>query len=343
MKIGDYVKVKDGIELDNGELSKDWAGEILEIDDEFITIKKDAQTLNSLSDDYIKHGIENGLDEYNYVFEKENLELSERRDTNKMYKMAIEKFQIRYDDLDEEIFIKAAEEMDEDDFMELFGDSEAVQEAYFAGMEILTQNFFRSPFAEKIADINQADANFIIEMFVEYAMNYRDEMLEDWTKYTIDEICLDVIPRKVSTEAETFEIMGKVLKHYFDFLAAERFIKNRTLGNYVYSKRKIIYDKSQNPANWGMAKSMMMGAVNQGFDMDDENALQSFMASQMFKPMELPESYRNYHQEPAKKDALKKIGRNDKVSVKYTDGKVLKEVKFKKVMKDVQSGKCELI
>jgi hypothetical protein len=249
MKVGKYVKVKDGIELDNGDLSNRWAGKILEIDDEFITIKKDAQTLNSLSDDYIKHGIENGLDEYNYVFEKENLELSERRDTDKMYKMAIEKFQIRYDDLDEEIIIKAAEEMDEDDFMELFGDSEKIQETYFATMAATTQNFFQSPFAEKIADINQADANFIIEMFVEYAMNYRDEMLEDWTKATIDEICLGIIPRKVSTEAETFEIMGKVLKHYFDFLAAERFIKNRTLGNYVYSKRKIIYDNSQNPAN----------------------------------------------------------------------------------------------
>ena len=88
---------------------------------------------------------------------------------------------------------------------------------------------------------------------------------------------------------------------------------------------------------------MMMGAIEQGVDMDDEESLKSFMDAQMFKPMDLPESYKSYHQEPAQKDDLKKIGRNDKVSVKYTDGKVLKEVKFKKVMKDVQSGKCELI
>lgn len=36
-------------------------------------------------------------------------------------------------------------------------------------------------------------------------------------------------------------------------------------------------------------------------------------------------------------------GRNDKVSVQYTDGKVLKDVKFKKVEEDVKNGKCIVI
>lgn len=37
------------------------------------------------------------------------------------------------------------------------------------------------------------------------------------------------------------------------------------------------------------------------------------------------------------------IGRNDRVSVRYTDGKVVKDVKFKKVIEDVENGKCEVI
>ncbi|GAB4047341.1 tetratricopeptide repeat protein [Spirosoma litoris] len=36
-------------------------------------------------------------------------------------------------------------------------------------------------------------------------------------------------------------------------------------------------------------------------------------------------------------------GRNDKVSVRYTDGKVVKDVKYKKVEADVQAGKCVLM
>jgi hypothetical protein len=41
--------------------------------------------------------------------------------------------------------------------------------------------------------------------------------------------------------------------------------------------------------------------------------------------------------------APRKIGRNEKVSVKYTDGKVVKDVKYKKVLKDLEEGNCELI
>lgn len=35
--------------------------------------------------------------------------------------------------------------------------------------------------------------------------------------------------------------------------------------------------------------------------------------------------------------------RNDKVSVRYTDGKVVRDVKYKKVESDVEAGKCELL
>ena len=39
----------------------------------------------------------------------------------------------------------------------------------------------------------------------------------------------------------------------------------------------------------------------------------------------------------------RKIGRNEKVSVKYRDGTVKKEIKYKKVIKDLEEGKCELL
>lgn len=39
----------------------------------------------------------------------------------------------------------------------------------------------------------------------------------------------------------------------------------------------------------------------------------------------------------------KKIGRNEKVSVKYLDGSVKKNIKYKKVLNDLENGICELI
>jgi preprotein translocase subunit SecA len=44
---------------------------------------------------------------------------------------------------------------------------------------------------------------------------------------------------------------------------------------------------------------------------------------------------------PVKSDRV--AGRNDKVSVQYPDGRVLKDVKYKKVEDDIQSGKCIVI
>ncbi len=45
--------------------------------------------------------------------------------------------------------------------------------------------------------------------------------------------------------------------------------------------------------------------------------------------------------QPVKSEKL--AGRNDKVTVQYTDGKVLKDVKFKKVEEDIRSNKCIII
>jgi preprotein translocase subunit SecA len=45
-----------------------------------------------------------------------------------------------------------------------------------------------------------------------------------------------------------------------------------------------------------------------------------------------------------KKDfIILRYGRNDKVSVQYTNGKEEKDVKFKKVEDDIKNGKCEII
>ena len=41
--------------------------------------------------------------------------------------------------------------------------------------------------------------------------------------------------------------------------------------------------------------------------------------------------------------AARKIGRNEKVTVKYVDGKVVKDVKYKKVMRDLEEGMCSLV
>ena len=44
---------------------------------------------------------------------------------------------------------------------------------------------------------------------------------------------------------------------------------------------------------------------------------------------------------PVKSEKI--AGRNDKVTVQYPDGRVLKDVKYKKVEEDVKAGRCIVI
>lgn len=68
-----------------------------------------------------------------------------------------------------------------------------------------------------------------------------------------------------------------------------------------------------------------------------------------FDPIQIPASVSRpdpiQHKEPPIKTyhPPRKIGRNEKVSVKYTDGTIKKDVKYKKVLKDLGVGNCELM
>ena len=62
MKIGDSIKVKDGIESPDYDdlLIEGWVGRIIEIDEDILTIELDSITLSELKDDYIIDSLVNG-------------------------------------------------------------------------------------------------------------------------------------------------------------------------------------------------------------------------------------------------------------------------------------------
>ncbi|WP_367389793.1 hypothetical protein [Lewinella sp. LCG006] len=112
-----------------------------------------------------------------------------------------------------------------------------------------------------------------------------------------------------------------------------------TLISAVKKIKKRIPERAADPANWGMAKSMMMGAQNAGVDLSSEAAIDNYM-----RELQRTQSQKAYSQPVSPTtNPYKHLGRNDKVTVRYKGGRVLSEVKFKKVMKDLQGGACELV
>ena len=46
---------------------------------------------------------------------------------------------------------------------------------------------------------------------------------------------------------------------------------------------------------------------------------------------------------PVRKNPYEGIGRNQKITVRYNDGRIIENIKFKKVQQDLEDGQCELI
>ncbi|WP_339922671.1 hypothetical protein [uncultured Cyclobacterium sp.] len=185
-------------------------------------------------------------------------------------------------------------------------------------------------------EYQKENSSFIIELFMELMYNYEYATPDQWTASNVKEVCLHVVPRKITAEIELFENYGLVLQSFIKFLKANDYLQNAD--SILKSITKVtpeIAKQANNSDNWGMAKSLMMGAQNSGVDFTNEDELQKFIID---KNLEIDE--RNKQSQPRNEDAFKGIERNQKISVKYEDGEIVKGIKFKKVEQDLITGKC---
>ncbi|MEL7223214.1 MAG: hypothetical protein AAGJ93_17950, partial [Bacteroidota bacterium] len=151
-----------------------------------------------------------------------------------------------------------------------------------------------------------------------------------------------IVPRKISSEASVFENYGSLLNQFFLFIDEQQYISNaQKLIKTVEKIKHQIPQKANDPDNWGMAKTMMMNAYNQGVDVTDEEALRQFMFAQQVRGLD--QINNEYRVARTQEDPFKQLGRNQKISVKYSDGRVLENIKFKKVESDLRNGLCELL
>lgn len=321
-KIGDHVKVKDGEELETGELTENWAGEILEYYSENgnYRIELDAPTLLTLSDEYLMDGLENGLNSFEYIFEAHLLTPVDRRDTEAERAEARQSVSARMEELEAEM--DKAKEVPIGEWME---------------------EFEQSRFFNDLTAYQKENAFFIIETFYDYSIDYAGAYPGEWDAYSVQEAC-DVAARKISAEIEVFENYAPVLDKFFEFLGEKQYLDNtRELREAVREMALNIVSVASDPSQWGMAKSMMMGAVDQGVDLSDEQERQDYIdrINQQMGP--LPAFNAPPSHAPIRKSKLDKIGRNERITVRYTNGRVVENIKFKKVKDDLETGKCELV
>lgn len=312
--VGDFVQIKEGTLTESGSPMLNWGGKIIETYPELCLIELDALTLTSLDDDYLLESLEEGSDCTQYVFQYDDLLPFHRRDSETSLLNAKAIIEKRLSDL----FVAE----DEEDFND----------------EIWIGEFLESEFYEALTDEQKESAGFTISTFMDYTANYEGSYPKDWTAQDVTNACLNWIPKKVTAEIEFFNNYGDVVIAFLKFLDKEQYIENaKTLQKAIAEIKRKIPIIASNPQNWGMAKSMMMGAKQSGYDINNKQDLDKYMHEYTQQTLS------NRAARLPKENPYKHIGRNDKVSVKYIDGKTEENVKFKKVEQDLIDKKCELI
>lgn len=97
-QVGDTVKVKDGtLDPDFGFEIAGWHGQITEIDDELVFIELDSIALSETPDEYFTKCEIDGLDWKNIYLRLDEVELSERRDTEEELAIVRKQIQLNHE------------------------------------------------------------------------------------------------------------------------------------------------------------------------------------------------------------------------------------------------------
>lgn len=323
LKKGDFVKVKAGTTLESGEIVNNWAGIIQQVfrKEKTAFVELDAPTIDSLSDDYLLACIEEGAEPFEYIFSLDELEISTRRDTYEQTLEAIDRLSSR--------------------MLVLEGDEEQMFEEL---KKAWIEAFMSSTYFQAFNELQKEDVHFATDSFMHYSYSYKGVHPKDWSPTNVRSVCLEIIPRKITTDQAFFENFGEILIDFFKFLGSENHITNAgILIRTVENIKDQIPIEASNPNNWGMAKSLMMSAQEQGIDINNEEDINRFMRLQQAKSFDQLGASHPKSTAPLPKDPFKKIGRNQKITVKYLDGSIVEQIKFKKVALDLRNGKCEII
>lgn len=338
-KLGDCVKLKDGIEPDKvGDTIVHWQGRIVAFFEEEnvpkAIVEYDLLSQSELDEEYWKFFRKGKRDYFHTFVPYENLALAEPRDTSN----EVEEYQ---DELMKQIWEESNYEIDE---------RSKTKDTWL-------RHFMRSQFCFDLDSLEMENAPFIVETFIEYMYQYEGQTPNEWEDDAVNEVCVHWFPSKTSAEKETFECFGNVMLHFFDFLEDRGYLETQSFQEIVKNVKDKVVENSQDRSLWGPAKTMMMTALEEGVDVQNQAEMNNFVQKMQRRALSEMEQERQdklnvierlskmvYEEDTKGRGGKirKSIGRNEKVSVRYMDGKIVNDVKYKKVEQDLKDGLCVL-
>jgi hypothetical protein len=141
----------------------------------------------------------------------------------------------------------------------------------------LLELFEQSPEAEALS--NEGIEGGWIGMMMDFGMNYIGVTPAEMSASHLREILFDLIPRKVSAQAEEAPDIIREFQAFWSFLQREFHLANATACLNILNEKAAqeLKRRMSNPANFGMAKSFFMMGTQRGFDMESEEGINQWM------------------------------------------------------------------
>lgn len=127
-------------------------------------------------------------------------------------------------------------------------------------LENVSEEYEKSSYYEQLSTQEKSDSFFLLSRLFDFAYSYclvGPGKLDD---EVLSEVMLDVMPRKISADKDTFESFASVFNNFMLWCEEKKYIKNtERMRQFVTDNTPIMVKASQNPNNWGFAKSFIMG------------------------------------------------------------------------------------
>ena len=143
--------------------------------------------------------------------------------------------------------------------------------------EAIEELFAESP--EGMALAEQGIAQGWVTPFLNYSMSYLGVTPAEMTPRQFDEVLFELFPRKVSVEPEAAPEIVVELRAFWSFLGRAYTLPNAPaiLNRLDQGAIARLERELANPANFGMAKSMIMQARARGFDTSTQEGLDAWI------------------------------------------------------------------
>jgi hypothetical protein len=147
-------------------------------------------------------------------------------------------------------------------------------------LQELIRLFRESPEGQALED-EGLYPGFWINSMVEYGIDYLGVTPARLSPDQLRELLFDIFPRKVSADADEAPQAIRELQAFWQFAQREFQLENAAACLKVLDDKAVRQMKKEmsNPANFGMAKSIVMMGKERGFDMTTEEGINEWIAT----------------------------------------------------------------